>query len=50
MYVIGQDVAEADMPGVSVPVGCQKREASLVDVRLLKKIHPDVVGIIILEK
>ncbi len=50
VYVLGQDVPVADMPGISVPVGCQKSEASLVDVRLLKKIQPDVVGVIILEK
>ncbi len=50
MYVLGQDVLAADMPGVNVPVGCRKSEASLVDERFLKKIQPDVVGVIILEK
>ncbi len=50
MYVLGQDVPAADMPGVSVPVGCRKSEASLVDERLLKKTQPDVVGVVILEK
>ncbi len=50
MYVLGKDVTALDMPGVSVPVGCQKSEASLVDERLLKKIQPDVVGVIISEK
>ncbi len=50
MYILGQDVPAADMPGVSVPVECRKSEASLVDERLLKEIQPDVIGVIILEK
>ncbi len=37
MYILGQDVQAADMSGVSVPVGCRKSEASLVDGQLLKK-------------
>ncbi len=50
MYILGQDVPVADMPGVSVQVGCRTSEASVVDERLLKKIQPDVVGVIIFEK